>query len=83
MSKRLPTLELDPVILTRPSIRASKLSNCSGVSDNSPPSIITKVSPEGKLVVPYVVTIFDISAAVPETISSTLFKFWNAVPLIE
>ena len=52
VSSKLPTLELVPVMLTKPSIRASKLSNWSGVSDNSPPSRILKVIPEGKFVVP-------------------------------
>ena len=28
-------------------------------------------------------TIFVISSAVPETINSTLFKFWNTSPLID
>ena len=52
LSKRLPTLELDPITLTKPSNRASKLSNCSGVNDTSPPSRILKINPLGKVVDP-------------------------------
>ena len=84
LSRRLPTLALVPEILTKPSMRASRMSNCSEVRVTSPPSRILKVKPAEKFVneEPYLSIIDWISEAFPDTTSSIFPKLWNAISLV-